>query len=295
MRALRQQLRAVAATEADVLIEGATGTGKELAARALHEAGARADRPFVQINCAALPAELIESELFGHESGAFPGATRARFGKFEHARGGTVFLDEIDSLPLPLQAKLLHVVQNREVTRLGSNEAVAARRALRRGVQARPRRRGGRGQFSRRSALPAERGDDPDARARRAARGHPAICSCRLLAELASAQAAPVPEVPPRCWADIAARDWPGHVRELRNAAERVALGLDIGGLGWRPTRPTLSDRMAAHEKALIAAALAAHSGSVKATYEALGLSRKALYEKMQKHGLDRRTYRADD
>jgi two-component system C4-dicarboxylate transport response regulator DctD len=124
MRALRRQLRAVAATEADVLIEGATGTGKELAARALHEAGARADRPFVQINCAALPAELIESELFGHESGAFPGATRARFGKFEHARGGTVFLDEIDSLPLPLQAKLLHVVQNREVTRLGSNEAV---------------------------------------------------------------------------------------------------------------------------------------------------------------------------
>jgi two-component system C4-dicarboxylate transport response regulator DctD len=114
----------VAATEADVLIEGATGTGKELAARALHEAGARADRPFVQINCAALPAELIESELFGHESGAFPGATRARFGKFEHARGGTVFLDEIDSLPLPLQAKLLHVVQNREVTRLGSNEVI---------------------------------------------------------------------------------------------------------------------------------------------------------------------------
>jgi two-component system C4-dicarboxylate transport response regulator DctD len=122
---LRLQLRAVAATEADVLIEGATGTGKELAARALHEAGARADRPFVQINCAALPAELIESELFGHESGAFPGATRARFGKFEHARGGTVFLDEIDSLPMPLQAKLLHVVQNREVTRLGSNEAIA--------------------------------------------------------------------------------------------------------------------------------------------------------------------------
>jgi two-component system C4-dicarboxylate transport response regulator DctD len=111
MRALRRQLRAVAATEADVLIEGATGTGKELAARALHEAGARADRPFVQINCAALPAELIESELFGHESGAFPGATRARYGKFEHARGGTVFLDEIDSLPLPLQAKLLHVVR----------------------------------------------------------------------------------------------------------------------------------------------------------------------------------------
>jgi two-component system C4-dicarboxylate transport response regulator DctD len=293
MRTLRQQLRAVAATEADVLIEGATGTGKELAARALHEAGDRAARPFVQINCAALPADLIESELFGHESGAFPGATRARYGRFEHARGGTVFLDEIDSLPLPLQAKLLHVVQNREVTRLGSNEALpldlrfvaASKRDL--GAAA------AEGSFRadllyrlnvvtiRMPGLDERREDIP-------------YLFLRLLTGLCQRAGRPVPEVSTQMLSDIAARDWPGHVRELRNAAERVALGLDIGALAMAPSGATLSDRMAAHEKALIAAALAAHSGSVKATYEALGLSRKALYEKMQKHGLDRADYRRD-
>ncbi|HAR50358.1 MAG TPA: Fis family transcriptional regulator, partial [Roseovarius nubinhibens] len=94
---LRQHIRAIAGTEADVLIEGATGTGKEVAARALHRASARSEKPFVHINCAALPADLIERELFGHEAGAFPGAMRARAGRFEHARGGTVFLDEIES------------------------------------------------------------------------------------------------------------------------------------------------------------------------------------------------------
>jgi two-component system C4-dicarboxylate transport response regulator DctD len=294
MLALRRQLRAVAATEADVLIEGATGTGKELAARALHEAGARADRPFVQINCAALPAELIESELFGHESGAFPGATRARFGKFEHARGGTVFLDEIDSLPLPLQAKLLHVVQNREVTRLGSNEVIpldvrfvaASKQDL--GAAA------AEGRFRadllyrlnvvtiRMPGLGERREDIP-------------LLFLRLLAEIAHGMGRAAPEVPADMLAAIAARDWPGHVRELRNAAERFALGLEIADAEDAAGPDTLSDRMAAHEKALIAAALAAHSGSLKATYEALGLSRKGLYEKMQKHGLDRTDYRADD
>jgi two-component system C4-dicarboxylate transport response regulator DctD len=294
MRALRKELRAVAATAADVLIEGATGTGKELAARALHEAGERAERPFVQINCAALPADLIESELFGHESGAFPGATRARFGKFEHARGGTVFLDEIDSLPLALQAKLLHAVQNREVTRLGSNEAVpldvrfvaASKRDL--GAAA------AEGTFRadllyrlnvvtiRMPGLHERREDIP-------------LLFLSLLAEVSQRAGRPVPEVAPDTLAAIAARDWPGHVRELRNAAERVALGLGIGDTPDAPAGTTLSERMAAHEKALIAAALAAHSGSLKATYQALGLSRKALYEKMQRHGLDRATYRSDD
>ena len=125
MTRLRASLSAVAATGADVLIEGETGTGKDVAARALHAASARALRPFGVVNCAALPADLIESELFGHEAGAFPGASRARYGKFEHARGGTLFLDDIDSLPMALQGKLLHVIEQRTVTRLGSNDAIA--------------------------------------------------------------------------------------------------------------------------------------------------------------------------
>ena len=296
MRALRRHLRAVAATDADVLIEGPTGTGKELAARALHEAGDRAERPFVQINCAALPADLIESELFGHESGAFPGATRPRYGKFEHARGGTVFLDEIDSLPMALQAKLLHVVQNREVTRLGSNEAVALDLRF---VAASKRDLGSaaaEGHFRadllyrlnvvtiRMPGLDERREDIP-------------LLFLRLLTDASRRAGRQVPEVSNDALGALAARDWPGHVRELRNAAERMALGLDIddavdGGQAVAPS--ALSERMAAHEKALIAAALAAHGGSLKATYEALGLSRKALYEKMQRYGLDRSDYRSD-
>jgi two-component system C4-dicarboxylate transport response regulator DctD len=117
----------------------------------------------------------------------------------------------------------------------------------------------------------------------------------RLLAEIAQRHGPHRAGGAPDMLAEIAARDWPGHVRELRNAAERFALGLDIADAEDAAGPETLSDRMAAHEKALIAAALAAHSGSLKATYEALGLSRKGLYEKMQKHGLDRTDYRADD
>lgn len=121
---LRYRLRAVAGTDADVLIIGETGVGKEVAARALHDISGRADRPFVVINCAALPANLIESELFGHEAGAFPGALRARYGKFEHARGGTILLDEIGQMPLDLQARLLRVIEDRVIVRLGSNEPI---------------------------------------------------------------------------------------------------------------------------------------------------------------------------
>jgi two-component system C4-dicarboxylate transport response regulator DctD len=294
MRGLRERLRAVAATDADLLIEGATGTGKEEVARALHAASARSARPFLQVNCAAIPEGLIESELFGHESGAFPGATRARYGRFEHARGGTVFLDEIDSLPPALQAKLLHAIQNRQITRLGSNETVdldlrffaASKRDLEAAAKV--------GEFRadllyrlnvvtiRVPGLDERREDIP-------------LLFLTLLARAAKRHGRDVPDVPDTFLAALASRDWPGHVRELRNAAERYALGLE------QPPDPavslpsdSLAQRMAAHEKALISAALAAHGGSVKATYEALGLSRKALYEKMQKHDLDRMAFRSD-
>jgi two-component system C4-dicarboxylate transport response regulator DctD len=291
---LRASLRAVAATDADVLIEGDTGTGKEVAARALHAASARAPRSFVAVNCAALPAELIESELFGHEAGAFPGATRARYGKFEHARGGTLFLDEIDSLPLALQGKLLHVIEQRMVTRLGSNEAIgldlrivaAAKQDLSRAVQT--------GAFRpdllyrlnvvtlRLPPLSDRREDIPE-------------LFLSFLDTAAARAGRPVPNVPGAVLSALAARDWPGHVRELRNMAERMALGLDPGLASPPPAPETrLAQQMAAHERRLIASALAAHGGSLKATYTALGLSRKALYEKMQRHGLHRTTPPAD-
>ena len=292
---LRGQIRAIAATEADVLIEGATGTGKEVAARALHRGSARSGRPFVHINCAALPAALIESELFGHEAGAFAGATRPRYGRFEHARGGTVFLDEIETMPQPLQAKLLHAIQNRVITRLGSNDPVdldvrfiaASKQDLKAAAAA--------GDFRAdllyRLNVVTLRMPDLSERSEDVPR-----LFVHLVAEAAARYKRPVRDVPGAVLNAVAARPWPGNVRELRNAADRFALGLDldIGPLEMT-TGDDLADRIAAHEKSLIAASLTAHGGSLKETYEALGLSRKALYEKMQKHGLTRAAFSGDD
>lgn len=291
---LRRQVRAVAAADTDVLIVGETGTGKEVAARALHRASPRSEAPFVHINCAALPAELIESELFGHEAGAFAGATRARYGKFEHARTGTVFLDEIDSLPQPLQAKLLHAVQNRQITRLGSNDPIeldvrfiaASKKNLE--VEA------AEGRFRsdllyrlnvvtlRMPTLGERREDIPK-------------LFMQLVHEACARYKRAVPDVPGGLLASLVTRSWPGNVRELRNAADRFALDLDLDLVTTDDALPAaasnLAEQVAAHEKNLIAGAIAAHGGNLKATYEALGISRKSLYEKMQKHGLSRQDF----
>ena len=289
---LRYKLRAIAATDADILIIGDTGTGKEVAARALHDISGRATRPFIAINCAALPATLIESELFGHEAGAFPGALRPRFGKFEHARGGTVLLDEIGSMPVDLQAKLLRVIQDRVIYRLGSNEPIpldvrfiaTSKVDLDEEVTA--------GRFRadllyhlnvvtlRMPALVARREDVP-------------LLFLQLVREAAGRYRRDDAEVPAHVIADIAGRDWPGNVRELRNAADRFVLGLSTHA-GAQTTETTngdlrLTDRVAEFEKDVISAALVAHGGSLKPVYEQLGISRKTLYEKMQRYGLDKK------
>lgn len=289
MVSFRDTVRAVAATDAEVLITGDTGTGKEVTARAIHRASARSNGPFVQINCAALPDTLVESELFGHESGAFPGATRARYGKLEHARGGVLCLDEIDSLNIQTQAKLLDALHNRTVTRLGSNDSIPldmrvialSKSPLEEKVKA--------GTFRadllyRLNVVTinvpplSERQDDIP----------------RLFAFLTMQAAArynkPIKEVPAGLLNTLAARDWPGNVRELRNAAERFVLGLDFQDEGTSQDT-SLPALMNSHEKALIAASIAAHGGRLKETYTALGLSRKTLYEKMQKHGIDRQDF----
>ncbi|GGE15701.1 two-component system, NtrC family, C4-dicarboxylate transport response regulator DctD [Gemmobacter megaterium] len=290
---LRYRLRAIGASDADTLIIGPTGAGKEVVARALHDISARAGRPFIAINCAALPEALIESELFGHEAGAFPGALRPRFGKFEHARGGTVLLDEIGSMPTELQAKLLRVLQERVITRLGSNEpvpldvrfvatsktdlaAAVAQGAFREDLYWRlnvavlhvP-------------PLSARREDIP-------------LLFLQLVRESAARHGIAERDVLPERLSALATRDWPGNVRELRNLAERYVLNLDpLDTTGARgaaaPTGTRLADRMADYERSLIAGAIAAHGGRLKAVYESLGISRKTLYEKMQRHELDRR------
>ncbi len=290
---LRFRLRTIGASEADVLIVGPTGAGKEVVARAMHDLSPRAAKPFVAVNCAALPAAMIESELFGHEAGAFPGAMRARFGRFEHARGGTVLLDEVGQMPLDVQAKLLRVLQERMITRLGSNDAIpldvrfiaTSKTDLAADVA--------RGTFRedlywrlnvallRVPPLVARREDIP-------------LLFLQLLREAAARHSAPDRTPEPELLADLAARDWPGNVRELRNAADRFVLGLDwmSGAAGSEGMR--LADRVAGFERSVIAGAIAAHGGRLRGVYEQLGVSRKTLYEKMQKHRLDRHLL-ADD
>ncbi len=287
---LRYRLRAIGASDADALIIGETGAGKEVVARSLHDISARAKGPFIAINCAALPETLIESELFGHEAGAFPGALRARYGKFEHARGGTILLDEIGSMPVDLQAKFLRVLQERTITRLGSNEAVpldlrflaTSKVDLAAEVAA--------GRFRadlfyrlnvatiRVPSLAQRRADIP-------------LLFLHLVREACARYGREDLEVAPEVLSEIAERDWPGNVRELRNAADRLVLGLETGldSAGAQDAPSTrLADKVAAYERQLIANAITAHGGALKPVYEQLGISRKTLYEKMQKYGLDK-------
>lgn len=287
---LRYRMRAIGATDADTLIIGETGAGKEVVARGLHDISARAKGPFIAINCASLPETLIESELFGHEAGAFPGALRARYGKFEHGRGGTILLDEIGSMPVDLQGKFLRVLQERTITRLGSNESVpldvrfiaTSKVDLAAEVSA--------GRFRadlfyrlnvvtiRVPSLAQRHADIP-------------LLFLHLVREACARYGRDEIKVTPDVISEIGERDWPGNVRELRNAADRLALGLDTG-LDSTASRaeasPRLADKVAAYEKQLIANAITAHGGALKPVYEHLGISRKTLYEKMQKHGLDK-------
>lgn len=286
MVAARKSIRAIAATNADVLLTGETGTGKDLAARAIHDTSARANHPFVHINCAALPEALVESELFGHEAGAFPGALKPRFGKFEFARQGTVFLDEIDSLPAPIQAKLLHAVQDRSITRLGSNDPIALDVRIIAAAKTDLTEAVATGSFRadllyRLNVVTLHM---PPLRDRRD--DIPGLF-LNLTAQAAARYSKPAPDVPGPVLSQIATRDWPGNVRELRNAADRFVLGLPSDA-ATPAAETTLTQQMAAHERTLISAALTANDGSLKQTYESLGLSRKALYEKMQKHGLSK-------
>lgn len=286
---LRQQMRTIGPSDADVLIIGETGTGKEVVARALHDLSARAAQPFVAITCSALPETLIESELFGHEVGAFPGAIRARVGKFDHARGGTVLLDDIGAMPLDVQGKLLRVLQDRVISPLGSNvqheldlRFIATNRVPLESEVAAGRFRADLlyrlNALSLRVPPMSERIEDI-----------PALFM-RLLSEAAARHRLPVPQVSPAFLAELTRAQWPGNVRELRNTAERVVLRLERvaevvpEALGAR----SLAEQMAAHERKLLVDALIRHNGTLKPVYENLGLSRKALYDKLVKYGIDK-------
>lgn len=291
---IRKQIRAISATPADVLIIGDTGTGKEVAARTIHDFSSGEERPFLAINCAALPAEMIEAELFGYEAGAFNGATRARFGKFEHGRNGTIFLDEIESMPLGLQAKLLRVIQERAITRLGSNEPVALNARFIAASNVDLEQAASKGEFRKDLLyrLNVATLHMPPLSARR--EDIPGLFMLFVNAAAAKLRTSALPPTS-SFLSEIAARDWPGNVRELRNAADRYVLGLENE---YQETQTQLEqnmplrDRVVAYERQTIASELRIQNGNLKAVYETLGLSRKTLYEKMQKHSLSRNEFR---
>jgi len=297
---LRRKIRTIGPTDTDVLITGDTGSGKEVTARALHDQSQRASKPYVAINCAALPANLIESELFGHEVGAFPGAMRARFGKFELAQGGTILLDDIGSMPMDVQGRLLRVIQDRTITRLGSNDPLpldvrfiaTSRTPLEDDVAA------GRFRADLLYRLNVITLEIPPLEARRE---DIPLLFLQLVAEAASRYRREATPVPPHVLTALGEQSWPGNVRELRNAADRYILDLGLPFLesnenGAEPANgPRLAERVADFERGVIENALIAHGGSLKPVYESLGLSRKSLYEKMQKYGLDRARYSGSD
>lgn len=289
---LRQRLTSFAATDADVLILGETGTGKEVVARNLHLLSPRASGNFVAINCGALPETIIESELFGHEAGAFTGAVKARQGKFEFAHGGTLFLDEIESMPLDMQARLLRVLEERKIIRLGANKEIpidvrvvaATKEELRGPVD--------RGIFREdlyyrlnvlNLVIPPLRNRKDDI---------PLLfenflqnAAVRLKREVARPNPAEL--------ALLLAHGWPGNVRELENVAMRFALGLgiEIAGLSednraFHLDQATLHEQLAALEEMILRQSLARCDGSMKACYEQLGVSRKTLYDKLKKYGI---------
>jgi two-component system C4-dicarboxylate transport response regulator DctD len=285
MVTLRERLRVASEASVDTLIVGQTGTGKEVVARAVHDLGPRKAAPFVAINCAAIPAEMIESELFGHEAGAFTGAINQRVGRIEHAQGGTVFLDELESMPMDLQAKLLRVIENRTLERLGSNKPVQLDVTFVGAISNRPGELNSQMRedlFYRLNVVELEllplaqrRSDIP-------------ALFYHLAREARGKFRKEIPLLDPVLEADLMAYDWPGNVRELRNVAERFVLGL------WKgfdnsdgEVAGSLSDQLSEYERRIIKRTLAEHGGKMKPTYETLGLSRKGLYDKIQRLGIN--------
>ena len=294
MERLRHTLRQIADTDVDVLLTGETGTGKEVVAQLLHQWSRRARGNFVALNCGALPETVLESELFGHEAGAFTGAQKKRIGRIEHSSGGTLFLDEIESMPPTTQVHMLRVLEAREVSPLGTNEtrAVDLRvvAAAKVDLSDASQRRDFREDLYYRLNVVAI--TIPPLRERMS--DVPLLFNYFLeRAERKFGRPAP----PPSAELDRHLREhnWPGNVRELAHFAERCVLGLTAGTSRTVDVAPTkgasLPERVDRYEAQLIRAALSDNAGDVRATIEALGIPRKTFYDKLQRYGIERAAY----
>ena len=290
-----------AATNSKVLITGENGTGKELVARAIHHNSARVGEPFVTVNCAAIPESLIESELFGHEKGAFTGAKGTRKGKFEQANGGTLFLDEVADMSLMTQAKTLRALQEQQIQRIGGEKPrqVDARviAATNKDLQGEIDAGNFRQDLFYRLNIIAIR--VPPLRMRR--EDIPDLVR-HFLEHFSDEMGVPVQSVSSGAMVELMSRDWPGNIRELRNVVERLVALSEATEIGTHAVREALDghpvssdapDNLAdlrgareRFERAFIQQALAEHDGGIQATAEALGIDRSHLWKKMKQYGL---------
>ncbi|KFE46721.1 sigma-54-dependent transcriptional regulator [Pseudomonas syringae] len=290
LQTLRRQVLDLSQLPVNVIIRGETGSGKELVARCLHDFGPRANKPFVALNCAAIPEQLFEAELFGHEPGAFTGAQGKRIGKLEYADGGTLFLDEIESMPLAQQVKLLRVLQDKQLERLGSNKPINV--DLRIIAATKPdlleEARAGRFREDLAYRLNVAELRLPPLRERREdipqLFNHFAQAAAQRLGRKA-------PELSAAQLSQLLTHDWPGNVRELANAAERQTLGLSAPEPVALDAGPSLAAQQEAFEAHCLRAALSRHKGDIKAVLHELQLPRRTLNEKMQRHGLLREMF----
>jgi len=308
--ALRQVMTSIdraAGTDTTVLLEGESGTGKELCARALHNSSARANGPFVAINCAAIPENLLEAELFGYERGAFTGAAQRKIGKFEMAQRGTIFLDEIGEMPLALQAKMLRAIETKRIERLGGNSTItvdvrivaATNRMLRQAVASRQFRED---LYFRLSVFPVM---VPPLRERK--EDIPKLA--HHFVERVARDVGKKMTLSPEALSMLVEHSWPGNVRELQNAIERAVILADgerllprhlslttqVGAtadpwdmLDWAGTLADVSTRFATEvEKRKIAHALKQANGDKGRAADLLQINFKNLTAKLRQHGMD--------
>lgn len=305
MRRVMQQIERVAASETRVCIYGETGTGKELVARTLHEKSHRSAGPFVTLNCAAVPAELIESELFGHEKGSFTGAAQRHIGKFEQAHRGTLFLDEIGDMPTAMQAKLLRVLEESVVERIGGDKPigvnvrvmVATHRNLEKLVDSGVFRRD---LYHRVVVFPMEL---PPLRNR--PEDIPPLVE-HFTQQVCALNGWKPSRFTPDAMEALQRYNWPGNIRELRNVVERLLLlaGIEVDADAVRQSLPAmqrqsgsnespesphgpLAERVAAFERAAVLAEIHRHNRNITRAAAALGLERSHLYKKCQQLGID--------
>jgi two-component system nitrogen regulation response regulator NtrX len=300
MRLLREQITTAAPTSGRVLIHGENGSGKELVARAIHARSARREQPFVEVNCAAIPEELIESELFGHERGAFTGALARRRGKFEAANGGTLFLDEIGDMSLKTQAKVLRALEEQAFERVGGHETIkvdvrviaASNRDLLTMIAAGAFRED---LYYRLNVIPIQ---VPALRARKA--DVPALVE-RFIGVFCASNGKRLKTVAPPALTYFMTYDWPGNVRELRNMVERLVIMVPGDTIGPDDLPPPLrakdetpvpaegkplKEARDNFERAYILAELRAQDWNMTRTAERLGIERSHLYRKIRAYGI---------